>query len=243
VSENLEIDRITSGMIMSLHLAEVSTGKAMSALRSGPAPQAHEGLHWASTFLMSPLRAEKAMFDVKPTGAALLAAWDNDEALDRYLSHASARPYDNGFRARFEPVRTVGAWPGLLELPRREIPVDDHPIGVLTLARVRMNRAVPFVAAASHAERDAAHHPAFLEGTSLIKPPNQVATFSLWRSVKEMRQYTVGSYPGGHVRAMKRHEERDFHHETIFVRLRPYAVDGHWNGRNPLDMLKPLTTN
>lgn len=241
--ESLETPRISSGMIMSLHLAEVSPGKAMSALRNGPKPEAHEGLQWASPFLMSPLRAESAMFDVKPTGAAMLAAWESDDALDRFLSHPRAKAYENGWRARFEPVRTVGAWPGLLELPRREIPVDDHPIGVLTLARVRLNKMVPFVAAASHAERDAVHHPAFLEGTSLIRPPNHVATFSLWRSVKEMRQYTVGSYPGGHVRAMKRHEEQDFHHETLFVRLRPYAVDGHWNGRNPLDMLKPLTTN
>jgi len=40
---------------------------------------------------------------------------------------------------------------------------------------------------------------------------------------------------------MRKHEERVFHHETMFVRLRLSAVEGQWNGRNPLDILEPLS--
>ncbi len=48
---------------------------------------------------------------------------------------------------------------------------------------------------------------------------------------------------GGHVRAMRKHEERVFHREAVFVWLRPYAVEGQSNGRNPLDILDPLSTD
>lgn len=110
------------------------------------------------------------------------------------------------------------------------------------MARVRLRRMRKFAAAAAAAEREAVHHPAYLEGASLMHPPNLVSTFTLWRTVKEMRQYTAGSYPGGHVQAMKKHEEQVFHHETVFIRLRPYAVEGRWKGRDPLDLMEPLST-
>ncbi|MEV6007713.1 hypothetical protein AB0M29_12970 [Streptomyces sp. NPDC051976] len=240
--EILEQPRITSGMIMSVHIAEVGGRKAISAMRAAPKPGEISGLKWAETFTMSPLRTGM-MMELIPSGVCLIAAWEDDSALDRFLSHPLAKVYEGGWRARFEPVRAVGAWPGLPDLPRREVPTDDQPVGVFTLARVRLNRAGAFVAAAAPVERDAVYHPAYLEGTSLMHPPTKVATFTLWQNAKEMRQFTVGSYPGGHVRAMKQQEEHEFHHETLFVRLRPYAVDGQWNGRNPLDMIKPLTTD
>jgi len=225
-------------MLLSVHLADLGIGPAIAALRSRPDPAAIDGLRYAETWLMTPLRTG-LLPGMKVTGAALITAWDDDESLDRFGSHPSAWPYQRGWRARFEPVRTVGAWPPLPDLPRQERPTGDDPVAVLTIARMRLRRAGAFAAAAAAAEREARSHPAFLAGTSLMHPPNLISTFSLWRSAREMRQYTVGSYPGGHLRAMRAHEERVFHHETVFVRLRPYAVEGQWDGRNPLDGVRP----
>jgi hypothetical protein len=225
--------------LMSVHLAEVGVREAFTALRSGPEPAAIEGLRFAQTWLMSPLRTG-ALPSTKVTGVALVAAWDDDQSLDRYLSHPTAQVYRKGWNARFEPVRTVGAWPGWPDLPRQDKPPDDDPVAVLTMARVRMNRFGSFAAAAGPAEREAQRHPGFLAGTSLLRPPGRVATLSLWRNAREMRQYTVGSYPGGHLEAMKKHQEKEFHHETLFVRLRPYATEGQWNGRDPLGRTEPV---
>ncbi|MBC3842798.1 spheroidene monooxygenase [Streptacidiphilus sp. 4-A2] len=226
---------------MSAHIVEVGAREAIAALRARPRVGAVEGMRYAETWLMSPLRTGLTP-STKVTGVALIAAWEDDESLDRFESHPLARVYQPGWRARFEPVRTVGAWPGLPDLPRQEQPTDDQPVAVLTMARLRLNKAGAFMMAAAPAEREALHHPAFLEGTSFLRPPNLVSTFTLWRTAREMRQYTVGSYPGGHVEAMRKHEEQVFHHETLFVRLRPYAVEGLWNGRNPLDTIEALTT-
>ncbi|MEU6390509.1 spheroidene monooxygenase [Streptomyces sp. NPDC046939] len=223
---------------MSLHLAEVGTVRALRAVRAGPDPASVQGLRYAQTWLMSPLRTG-ALPSTEVTGVALVAAWDDDRSLDRYLSHPTARVYRDGWHARCEPVRTVGAWPGLPDLPRQERPTDDEPVAVLTMARVRLHRWGPFAAAAGPAERDARRHPAFLAGTSLLRPPGLVATLSLWRTAREMRQYTVGSCPGGHVDAMRKHQEKEFHHETVFVRMRPYATQGRWGGRDPLGRTEP----
>jgi hypothetical protein len=225
-------------VIFSAHIADVGIRKAITALRSKPDPAAIGGLRYAETWLMSPLRTG-LLPSPEVNGVALIAAWDDDASLDRFLGHPLAKLYERGWQARFEPVRAVGAWPALPDLPRQEQPTDDQPVAVLTMARVRLKRARAFMAAAAEAERNARYHPALLEGTSLMRPPNLIATFSLWRHAREMRQYVVGSYPGGHVRAMKAHEERVFHHETVFVRLRPYAVEGQWNGRAPLAIPLP----
>jgi len=224
-------------VILSAHLAQAGARQALGYLRSRPAPKAIDGLRYAETFLMSPFRTG-ILPSRDVTGAALIAAWDDDDALDRFLDHPLAKRWEHGWRARLEPVRTVGAWPSLPDLPRQERPTDDEPVAVLTIARVRLARAGAFAMAAGEAERDALVHPAFLAGTSLIRPPNLVATFSLWRNAREMRTYAAGSYPGAHTRAMQAHEERVFHHETVFVRFRPYAAAGQWNGRNPLLMRK-----
>ncbi|MER7845187.1 spheroidene monooxygenase [Kitasatospora sp. NPDC096077] len=224
--------------LMSVHIAEVGAREALTALRSRPDPAAVDGLRWSQTWLMQPLRTGLVP-GVKVTGVALLAAWEDDDSLDRFLSHPRVRIYRRGWNARFEPVRTIGSWPGLEDLPRQEQPVTDGPVAVLTMARVRANRAGPFLAAAAAAEREARTHPAFLAGTSLIRPPNLVSTLSVWRSTREMRDYTVSSYPGGHAQAMAAHADRAFHHETSFVRLRPYRSEGQWEGRDPLG---PLTS-
>lgn len=228
-------------MILSAHIAEVGMRKALAALRSRPSPTAIDGLRWAETWLTSPLRTG-LLPSTDVDGVALIAAWEDDAALERFTSHPLAEPYAKGWNARFEPIRTVGAWPSLPDLPRQERPVGEtEPVAVLTMARMRLTKFRSFVAAAGPAERDAARHPAFLEGASLLHPPNVVCTLTLWRSTKEMRQYTVGGYPGGHRDAMKKHDEKVFHHETVFVRLRPYQVEGTWKGRNPLEIAKPLS--
>ncbi|GAB3442020.1 hypothetical protein [Actinophytocola sediminis] len=220
-------------MILSAHIVNVGAPKAVAGLRAKPDPRAIQGLRYAESWLVSPLRTG-LLPSTQVQGIALIAAWDDDDSLDRFLHHPLAKLYEPGWRARFEPVRTVGAWPGMPDLPRTEKPTDDEPVAVLTMAKMRLTKLGAFAAAAGPAEREAQRHPGFIEGASLMHPPNLISTFTLWRTAREMRQYTVGTYPGGHRDAMKKNDDKVFHHETVFVRLRPYEVDGLWNGRNPL---------
>jgi len=127
--------------------------------------------------------------------------------------------------------------PGLPELPRQERPMGDGPIAAFTVGRVRANKLLPFFVTAGAAERDAANHPGFIEGITILRPPLVIGTFSLWRSGADMRDYAVGTYPGGHSKAIAKDSKAQYNHEMFFSRHLPYAPEGQWKGRNPLEML------
>ena len=220
-------------MILSTHIAEIDKVKAFKAYQSTPDPARTEGLRYASTYMTAELR--KGIFpSLNTTGVALVCAWDDDEALDRFLGHRLLQPYADGWYVRMRPVRSIGELPGLPDLPRREEDTGDLPVAALTVGTVRANKFLQFVKAAGAAEREATGHPGFLEGVTIMRPPFVIATFSVWRNVKQMRNYVVGKYPGGHLRAMREAEERRLHHEMSFSRYLPYAAEGRWKGSNPL---------
>lgn len=65
-----------------------------------------------------------------------------------------------------------------------------------------------------------------------------MATFSLWRSAAEMRHYAYEQGAAHHA-AMGADRAKPFHHESAFVRFRPYGSSGNWDGRDPLAGLRP----
>jgi hypothetical protein len=225
-------------MLLSAHIAEVGIRQAVTALRVKPTPGRIQGLRYAQTFLTAEFR-KGIIPSLGITGSIMIAAWDDDESLDRFLSHPRAKLYENGWRTRLDPARSVGMLPGLPDLPRQERPTGDHPVAALTCGRVRANKFAPFIKAAGAAEREAASHPGFIEGITLIRPPLVIGTFSLWRNARDMRQYVAGSYPGGHKRAMTKDREMQFNHEMFFSRFLPYEAEGQWRGNNPLAALGP----
>lgn len=168
-------------------------------------------------------------------GVALLSAWRDEEALDGFLARPPAA-LAGGYAMRMEPVRTIGTWGALPGLDGAHGEVDpDGPAAVITLAHFKPRRVVPFLRASAKAERLARDSPALLLGTAMALPPTFVATFSIWRSVREMRGYVVGRDAGdGHVAAMRAHAAEPFHRESAFARFRPLAAHGEWRGLAPL---------
>lgn len=164
----------------------------------------------------------------------MIAAWDDEAALDRFASHPLASELAQGWQVRMEPLRVFGAWPGLSGLPERPLPVDDdEPVVVITLGRVKPWRVRPFLRASAPAERDAIAEPGLLAATGFARLPNLVSTFSLWRTSAEMRKY-ANSRDGSHRLAVASDRERPFHFRSAFIRFRPLATRGQWHGRDPL---------
>lgn len=48
-----------------------------------------------------------------------------------------------------------------------------------------------------------------------------------------MRAY-AHAQAGAHMAAVRRDRERPFHHESAFIRFRPYRSAGKWGGSDPL---------
>jgi len=221
-------------VIVSVHLVEVGWRRAPGLLRGQPDPADVPGLTYAEPVLSLPLRAG-LLPRPGPGRAGLIAAWEDDRALDGFLAgHPLAQRLARGWHVRLEPLRVFGSWPKMPGLPKREHPVDDaEPVAVLTLGRPRLRRAAPFLRASGPAEHAAVNDPAVLASTALARPPHLVSTFSLWRSAAEMRGYAFDK-DGPHQAAVRADRSRPFHHESAFIRFRPYASQGSWGGRDPL---------
>lgn len=217
-----------------MHIADLNVATALQALRWQPSRSENPGLLWGNTCITAALSRGRLESLPRLRRIALVAAWKDDGALDRFLAEDDlARVLENGWQIRLDPVRTVGTWSALPDLPTNG-PAIDGPVVVLTLGRLRFGRAAAFLAASAGAERAAATHPDLIAGTGMARLPRFVATFSLWRDSESMRDYAVGRTPGAHLRAIRAHNIRPFHHESAFVRLRPYAAIGSWNGHDPL---------
>lgn len=217
-----------------MHIAELGPRAAADVLLRPPKPGRVPGLTYAETTTTAALGAP--LLPPRQLGrVGMIAAWDSDAALDEFSgSHPLAARFAGGWQVRLEPLRLSGAWAGMPGLPTRALPVDDEePVAVLTLGRLRLLRTGAFRRSAAPAEGEAIDSPALLAGIGLARPPRLVATFTLWRSAAEMRDYAYRD-DGTHRAAIGAHRARPFHHESAFVRFRPYASRGSWDGRDPL---------
>lgn len=216
-------------MIVSVHIAEQGVRRSLGLLRRGGRPLDAPGLRYSEAAGLVPL-AGKAP-PLPPRGTILISSWDDDDALDRFLAD---NPID-AYHVRMRPTRIVGAWPDMPGLPAEEEPMEqDEPATVLTLGRPRLLRLPPFLRTSRAAERLAVNHPGMVKGTAAARAPRFVATFSIWRTVSEMRDYALGRPDPAHLNAIKRDRANTFHHQEAFVRFRPYASTGSWGGRDPL---------
>jgi hypothetical protein len=222
-------------MIVSVHLADVGPLRAQRLLFDGPSPETVPGMVSAETAITAPLGERLPRPKLGRIG--LIAAWEGDDAIDRFLAtHGDGRRLATGWHVRLQPLRCFGSWAAMPGLPGEEQPVaDDEPVVVLTLGRLRLLRARPFLASAAPAESDALDDPAMIASTGFARPalPRLVSTFSIWRSAKAMREYAFSS-AGTHQAAVRADRARPFHHESAFVRFRPLASHGSWDGRDPL---------
>jgi hypothetical protein len=222
-------------VIASVHIADIGkrAALALSSRRSKFAKV--PGARYAEITVAAPL-GDGLLPKPQLGHVGLIAMWDSDSALDGFLgSHPLAARLAHGWRVRLQPTRIVGAWSPLSGLLEREEAMDDEePAAVLTIGRLRLSQTVRFLRASAAAEALAVRNPSVLASTGLAKPPALVATFSLWQSVAAMRAYAMGENHPAHLAAIQAHAAKPFHHESAFVRFRPYAAEGSWDGREPL---------
>ncbi|TJZ42806.1 spheroidene monooxygenase [Streptomyces piniterrae] len=236
-------------MIVSVHLADIGARAALAALRDRPHPGNTPGLRYAETTITGGIAA--GLPKVRLGRAALIAAWEDDAALDRFLAEdPTARRLARGWHVRLQPLRVSGSWsPMPVDIaPAAALDDEDGPVAVLTLGRLRLRRAVPFLRANSRASGQAAADPSMVASIALARPPRFVATFSIWRSESAMSRYAYGtaqprqrgvatrheSAGNQHKQVIKQHQADPFHHEAAFVRFRPYASQGTLDGREPV---------
>ncbi len=226
--------------IVSVHLAQVAPLAVPGILR---ARVGSNGPVFARTMIGADL-GPSVLPTPSPGRVGLVAVWEDDNALDAFLADDPlAARLASGWHVRLQPLRTVGATAGIPSLVTEEQPVDpEEAVVVLTYGRTRVLGLPRFLRASAKAEAAALGASGLLASTGLARPPHVVSTFSVWRTVREMRAYVSGQAGSGsgHVDATRADRERGFHHDSLFARFRPYATAGLWDGRDPLaGLLRP----
>jgi hypothetical protein len=164
----------------------------------------------------------------------MIAFWDDDDAIDRFLASEPGQRFSGGLCARLRPLRAHGSWPGLpADVPASRAVPHDGPVVVLTLGRLRISQTVRFVRASRPAERTAAAHDGLIWGSAAVRPPF-VATMSIWQSAEATAGYAYGRQEPAHSEAIAAQQRKDFHRQSAFIRFAPTRLEGTLGGSNPL---------
>lgn len=221
-------------MITSIHVADLGARSALTLLLGAPRSSSTPGLRRAVVAVCAPL-SSSVIPSPQPGRVGLIAFWDDEGALDRFLEHdPRAERWADGWRVSLEPVRMWGRWPGVPDdIPRDRTVEHDGPAVVLTLGRLRSTQLVRFLRTSAHAQRAVIGAPGLTWGTGLARPPF-VATCSLWDSTAALATYAYGRGEPAHADAIQADQNKPFHHESAFIRFRPVSSHGSLGGRNPL---------
>jgi hypothetical protein len=180
---------------------------------------------------------------------ALFAVWDDEGALDEFLSSSEIprRWREQGaetYTVRLAPIRAKGTWggqnpvsgpPGLGRGPRHRLTPAPHPSGepvaILTRASIRPSRLRAFYSSIRPPARELIDAQGLLASVGIGEwPVARQATFSIWRSLEDVRAY---SRAPAHAEVIRRTRADRWYSEELFARFAAYGATGTWDGVTP----------
>ena len=169
---------------------------------------------------------------------ALLGVWEDEAALDAFLSASPVterwdRLARERYDVRLQPLRARGAWGGANPLAGTGGDPGDDPVAILTRATIRPRRLLAFYRSIAPPADELLRRPGLLASVGIGEwPVARQATFSLWRSLDDARAYAYAA--AAHAEVVRRTRAERWYSEELFARFRPYGAAGTWGGHDPL---------
>lgn len=167
----------------------------------------------------------------------VFAQWENEAALDHFLEHDKfGARLKKGWYARLVFMRQWGSISGFkIPTATAEKNDTDAPVVAVTIARMKLPEVPRFIRWGRPVEKLVRDHPGATFSLASIRLPRTVSTFSIWKSLEEMKAMVYGHspvpQPRRHIDAMKERERKDFHFEFTTLRFRAISESGEWKGR------------
>lgn len=224
--------------VHTFHLAELPPAVSARALMRPPTSATAPGLDHVECLALMRLGAPTLSRDrMQLRRLAVFAQWRDEDAVDHFLAEDQfGRHLAQGWHVRLEFLRRWSTVAALPSLPAHAGTWDqDEPVVAFTLARMRLTEVPRFLRWGKPVERLVRDHPGTTLALAAVRPPRTIATFSVWRTVREMEEMVRGRSavpdPQRHAAAMGERDRRDFHHEFATYRFRPLSEHGAWLGR------------
>ncbi|MEM6525153.1 MAG: DUF3291 domain-containing protein [Bacteroidota bacterium] len=170
---------------------------------------------------------------------ALLQVWDSEhEAKAFFKVHPLIGKYKkrtkNIWTLFMKPVVAKGTWSNSNPFMASD-DLDSHNpcIAVITRATIKWDKMVRFWGFVPKSQKPLRDASGLIYTKGVGEAPLvQMATFSIWRSEKDLFNFAYGSEE--HQKAIKLTRSLGWYKEELFARFQPYISMGQWNGINPL---------
>jgi len=179
-------------------------------------------------------------FDLQPDWQqwGLLAVWDDREAFDAFYQESLVAKWWKIFaRERWtvlcEPLQSHGKWDGKEPFGKPDVKGYTGTVAVLTRATIRMSKLKGFWSNVDNVANIIAAAPGFITSIGVGEAPfYRQATFSIWKSLNDVKAFAYASKE--HAEVIKKTRSENWYSEELFARFRPIASFGTINGIDPL---------
>jgi hypothetical protein len=177
---------------------------------------------------------------------ALLCNWENEAGANDFLHQAPIfKRYQDHTAEQWtifmKPLRAKGLWSGVNPFtPSSELDETNPLIAVITRATIRKKNLIQFwryVPISQHPILNGCEGLIYTKGIGEA-PLVQMATFSIWRSIEDLKNFAYNSPE--HKEAIAKTHRIDWYKEEMFARFQPYHSIGKWTGK---ELLSPFLRN
>jgi heme-degrading monooxygenase HmoA len=179
-------------------------------------------------------------FDLQPDWQqwGLLACWESREDFDRFFKDSFVSTWwkilaYEGYTIFCQPLQSHGKWDGKEPFGTTNIQNFSGPVAVLTRATIRISRLTNFWSHVDEVASLMTSAPGYVTSFGVGEAPfYKQATFSVWESIDDVKNFAYKSRE--HAEVIKLTRSENWYKEELFARFKVIETFGSLGGNDPL---------